>query len=149
MSPTITQLSPSVTREDVCNGQIVIFTLTDMTRATVDVWADACIEVMTACRDAGHPILVLQDFSRQGVVNTPYSTERGKVISDLYPELKGRTAFILPPNQEGLRIKLYIKRTVNQRTRQRNAFDTREEALEWLQEWVNEPCSGDVPQPEG
>lgn len=140
MSPTITQLSPSVTREDLCNGQIVVFTLTDMTRKTVDVWAEACIEVMTTCHAEGRPILVLQDFSRQGVVNTPYSTERGKVIADLYPDLKGRTAFLLPPNQEGLRIKLYMKRTVNQRTRERDAFDTREEALAWLQAWVKVPC---------
>lgn len=136
MSPTLTQLAPHITREDLCNGQIVIFTLTDMTRATVDVWIDACREVMTLCHDEGRPMLILQDLSRQGVVNTPYSTERGKELSDLYPDLRGRTAFLLPPNQEGLRIKLFMRRTMNQQTRQRSAFDTREDALEWLMQWA-------------
>lgn len=141
MSPTITQLSPHITREDLCNGQIVVFTLTDMTRATVDLWIDACREVMDACFAEGRPMLILQDLSRQGVVNTPYSTERGKELGDLYPDLRGRTAFLLPPNQEGLRIKLFMRRTMNQQTRQRTAFDTREEALEWLAKWVTVPCA--------
>lgn len=140
MPPTLIHLSPTVTRETLCNEQIVIFTLSDMTRKTVDVWAEACIELMQTCHTEGRPILVLQDFSRQGVVNTPYSAERGKAIADMYPDLKGRTAFLLPPNTDGLRIKLYMKRTVNQHTRQRDAFDTREEALGWLREWLTTPC---------
>ncbi|MCB9435930.1 MAG: hypothetical protein H6673_02935 [Anaerolineales bacterium] len=126
-------LGAGITCETLEDGCVTIFTLTDMTRITVDIWVDACDTLMRTAVDTHTPVRIIQDLSHPNVTQTPYSQERGQALQDAYPELQGRIAVILPNNHASHRIRLFFKRQ-NNRYRQRDVFFTREAALEWLNE---------------
>ena len=129
----VEQLTPHLTRELVDNGRIVIFTITEMTRTTVDAWIEGCLAYMRDCVTKEYPMLVLQDLSDPNVTQTPYSKERGAEATTAMPELSGRTAFVLPKTAAALRIQFFIRGQSNHH-RQREAFFDRDSALAWLRE---------------
>jgi hypothetical protein len=95
---------------------------------------------MKACYEGQRPVLILQDLSNPHVAQTPYSRKRGQAITDLYPELRGRIAFILPNTLQSLRIQLFLRKDVQNRARLRDVFFSREQALAWLKKGLQRPC---------
>jgi hypothetical protein len=130
------QLEAGVARQAYHEGRVVGFYLTDMSRQTVDVWVGECVREMEKAQAEGRPVLIVQNFKHRGVAQTPYSRDKGSELSSAYPELKGRTAFVLPNTPEALRIKLFVRRTADQHTRERDVFFNEEAALAWLEEWL-------------
>lgn len=132
MSPNgETALSGGLIMERLEPGPVVIFTLSDMRRDTVDAWIDACLAEMRACVKAGRPLRVVQDLSHPAAIHTPYSQKRGLEVTEAYPELGGRVAFVLAESLEATRTQLYIRGQPH-RYRQRDVFFSREEAIAWV-----------------
>lgn len=132
---TVQQITPYLSRENLHDGRIVIFTLTSMTRATVDAWVSACVDIMRVCAEEDQTMLILQDLSHPDAVQTPYSKKRGAEATSAYPHVRGRTAFILPKNVLKEPIRHFMQSQSNQ-SRERDAFHERENALAWLREWL-------------
>lgn len=126
-------LTAGLMREVLDDGKIIIFTLTDMTRDTVDAWVDGCIDAMRKCSEEKRPLLIVQDLSDPNISQTPYSKQRGAETTDAYPDVFGRIAFILPETVLADPIRKFMRSQPNQ-SRNRDAFHTREEALAWLRE---------------
>jgi hypothetical protein len=140
MTPSgVEHIGAGVTRERLDEGRIVVFTLSDMSTESVDIWVDACLDAMRDCVEAQRPLLVVQDLSTPGVMQTDYSRSRGNTVTTAYPELEGRIAFVLPEAiVTAYRIGRYVRGQGNQ-YRRRQLFITREEALAWLRAWPGEP----------
>lgn len=132
---TAETLATGLTYEVLEEGQIHVFKLSNMSRDTVDVWVKQCLEAMRQCHEAGQPIRVLQDLRSPNAGHTPYSEDKGKLISAAYPDLRGRVAFVLPPSVMAQLIRIYVRSTQQESpTRERRAFENYEAALAWLRE---------------
>ncbi|MFP4323845.1 MAG: hypothetical protein ACLFTK_15430 [Anaerolineales bacterium] len=136
-SPHIRQLTPGLTHEALDDTRVHVFTLTNMTRETVDAWVDGCIAVMRACHHAGRPVAILQDLSDPTVGQTPYSKQRGEEATHAFQDVHGRIAFLLPHSVHAAGVRRFL-RSQSTHARQREAFHTRETALAWLREVFNE-----------
>lgn len=136
----VEQLAEGLTREYVCNGQIVILYLENVSRKTIDVWFEVCLAEMKACNDSKRPVLMLNDNTAPKLALTPYIQEKSRILTDSYPDLTGRVAIILPNSLEAHRIRLFVARSLNKYTRERQAFFSREAGLKWLTELAGEPC---------
>lgn len=132
---SIERLGTGITREVMFNGQVVIFNLSDLADATVDIWIEACLRRMHDCVDKNEPLLVLQNFSNRNIFQTEYSQKRGAELTALYPELKGRIAFLLPDTIQSRRIQVFIESQTNQ-SRERRVFFSRISAIRWLSEGI-------------
>lgn len=117
----------------IADGKIMICTIESLSRTIVDAWIEQCDQEMQRCVAENRPILVLQDLSQSSEAQTPYSKERGQALADAYPELDGRTAFVLPDTPDNQRIRLFVRRQPHQ-YRERRIFFTRQEALDWLKQ---------------
>ena len=69
MSP-VKHIKPGLTREWLDDGRIAGFVLGDMSTDTVDGWVAACLDVMRDCVKKQRPVLILQDLSGPGVMQT-------------------------------------------------------------------------------
>jgi len=129
-----------LTCEVVQNGQIIIFTLTDMHNATVDAWVEHCLNMMKQCVEDKRPLLVLQDLSCPGVGQTTYSLIRGQDVTHAYPELKGRVAFVLSETFVAQRTRRFVEAQPTE-ARERQIFSNRAAALAWLMEGISKQDS--------
>lgn len=137
MEKKIIRISEGVWQQYLCDRQVVVWKLFDMTRQTVDAWVESCLREMYRCFRDDQEIRALQDLSERNVTQTPYGTERGEEVAKAYPELRGRTAAILPPTIDAHRIRLFFKRTVTQETRQRDVFNDPVKALAYITEGLD------------
>jgi hypothetical protein len=117
----------------IADGKIMICTIESLSRVVVDAWIEHCDQEMQRCVAENRPILVLQDLSQSSEAQTPYSKERGQVLTNAYPELDGRTAFVLPDTPDNQRIRLFVRRQPHHYG-ERRIFFTRQEALDWLKQ---------------
>ncbi len=136
-------LARGVMREVLDDGGIVVFTLIDLADETVDVWVEACLELMERCRDEGQPLRVLQDLARPGVVQTAYSRARGNTVTNAFPDLKGRIGYVMQPGITSQRVGRYVQGQEHH-YRERRIFYDRDEAIAWLREDL-ETSAGDTP----
>lgn len=125
-------LSPTVTLESLDEGKLVILTLADMTRSTVDIWVEACLQYIQTCHEEGWSLRILQDLSAQPVTQTPYSREEGRKLTLAYPDVGGKIAFVFPKTVSAQRMRNFIH-SLPSAKRQRRVFPNREQALAWLQ----------------
>jgi hypothetical protein len=124
--------------ERFCDGHIVAFKILDMTPVAVDQWVDACRNEMETCVKEERPLLILQDLSESAAQQTAYSKVRGRELTTAYPELRGRVAFVLSKTLSTYRVRHFVKGQELE-ARERQIFLTREEAIEWLKEFLPEP----------
>ncbi len=129
-SSKIERLSPGLTREWL-SGRVVIYTLTDSRRETIDAWI-AAFKSDIASWPADRPFLVMHDFSVKGPISTPYARRRAQELVDARPDVRGRAAIIFPRNSLMITmIQLFLSRQRNPARKQR-AFSTRELGIAWL-----------------
>ena len=136
-------LARGVMREVLDKGRITVFTLIDLADETVDVWVEACLDLMEHCRDEGQPLRILQDLARPGVVQTAYSRARGNTVTNAFPDLEGRIGYVMQPGITSQRVGRYVQGQEHH-YRERHIFYSREEALAWLRE-EPEASTGDEP----
>ncbi len=124
------QLSPTVRREWLLDGRIVVYVLTSSSRATADVWVEAFkADIMRWPAD--RPFLVLHDLSAKTVAATPYAVWRAKEMVNSRQDLGGRAALVLSNSITAHMTELFLARQP-QKPRLRQAFYNREKAIEWL-----------------
>lgn len=127
------RLIEGLTRKSLCDGGVIVFTLSSVKREVVDTWVDACLEVMQAYHDRGENLNVLQDFSHPDFALTTYSLRRGEEVAEAYPELRGKTAIVLPQTVMQAQVEIFIrKKRVSAGYRERQGFISYDEALAWL-----------------
>ncbi len=130
-SEHVEQLSPGLTREWLCDRRIVVYTVTDVRRESVDAWVDT-FKTDTMNWPANQPMLVIHDFTAPGAVASPYARARAQEIVEVCPEVKGRAALVLSPSVFNSLIHLFLNRQNASTPRVRKTFMSREQALAWL-----------------
>jgi hypothetical protein len=126
--------SSGLTVEQLHDGQIVIFTVHDMTPATVESWANNVIE-MTDARQAKN-IYYVHDASHVAFSMTPYFRRHSERIASAHPQAEGYVGIIL---RESLLLKVtrIIIENLVKRSQPKIAtriFFNRSEAVDWLKE---------------
>ncbi len=129
-SHSLEQISPSVSREWLFDKRIVVYTVMDAHRESIDVWAGTCTADI-ASWPGDRPVLIMHDLSARGIALTPYARERSQPMMDMRPEAKGRVAIVLQPGIAASLIQLFL-RPERKAPRVRRAFTSREKAIEWL-----------------
>lgn len=136
-SSAVQKLSEHVATKYVYDGKIIIYEVTDVRRESVDVWAKVAHDTLVNW-SPDYPYLNLQDFS--GVDNfamTPYVRLRAEELMEPRPELLGRTAIVLKKSLGSRIVSMFIRAKKVKKARQRRLFFTQEDALAWLEEWLD------------
>ncbi len=128
-SSNIERLSPGLTREWL-SGRVVIYTLTDSRRETIDAWI-AAFKSDIAKWPADRPFLVMHDFSVKWPISTPNARRPAQELVEARPDVKGRAVIIFPRNAIMISmIQLFLSRQRNP-ARKQCAFSTRELGIAW------------------
>lgn len=117
----------------VDDGQILVCTIENLPRSVIDAWIEICDQDMQKCLAEKRPVLILQNLSNSRATQTPYSKERGEELTESYPELTGRIAFVMPDTSDNQRLKLFVQRQPHQ-YRERRIFFNHDDAIAWLRE---------------
>ena len=132
------QLSTNVFRTTVHNNQIFVYHVKDSKRASVDAWANGIRETYMQW-DNSKPYLAVYDFSVIFALS-PYSRQRVKELVELAKslEIKGAYGIVLGNNLVSFALQLFVRRELDHQNRnfERQFFDTREQAVEWLKGWL-------------
>jgi hypothetical protein len=121
------QLAAGANFEQIDN--VYIFTLSDMSRVSIDAWANKVQAVIDSLPE-GAPFLAIHQFTSQYATLTPYLKSRSdQLVNDTHPS---RTAIIMP--KSGLTHMVTALLPKLSRKKGARFFTTREEALDWLQQ---------------
>jgi hypothetical protein len=133
----IEKIGEGVTREWLFERQIVVYTLYDIRRASVDAWTNAVRDVIDQW-SPDQPYLSLQDASRL-VTLSPYARNRSKETAEfaLQRGLHGRSAVVLANNLLSQVIRMFVQHDLSTGTLHRSAFLDKEAGLQWLIEGLS------------
>jgi hypothetical protein len=128
----IEKIGDGVTREWLFDGQIVVYTLYDIRRSSVDAWIEAVREVVENW-SVDQPYLSLQDASRL-LALSPYARTRSKEAADqaIQRGLHGRSAVVLSNHLLSKVIQLFVQHDLSSGTLTRSVFLNKDEAMQWL-----------------
>jgi len=131
VSGPIESLSSGVTREWIHDRQIVVFTVKDVRRETLDIWTEAFKSDIKNW-PADRLFRVIQDLRLAGGI-TPYGRTKAQEMFQARPEVRVWSALVLPSTFVNNLIRLFVRAQNNPNPmRIREFFRTREEALRWL-----------------
>ena len=126
----VEQIAQNLFREWAFDRQIVIYTVRDISRDTIDAWSRLILDTIEAW-PVGQPFLALFDLSFPEASLTPYVRDRLGEVMDSQHDLRGRTALVMRKGFLVSLIQIYLR---NRRPgkRQRQIFFSRVEGLAWL-----------------
>ncbi len=130
----VEQLSSGVTREWLFDRKIVVYTVLDPRRESVDTWCSA-FKTDLMNWPADQPFLLIHDLSSPKATATSYALARAQEMVYIRPEVKGRAGIILPENFVSQVIRVFLnrqERRVAVVPRARKVFVNREQAIAWL-----------------
>jgi hypothetical protein len=131
VSGSIETLSSGVTREWIYDRQIVVYTVNDVRRESLDVWTDAFKSDINSW-PADRLFRVIQDLRLAGGI-TPYGRTKAQEMFQARPDVRVWSALVLPSTFVNNLIRLFVRAQNNPNTmRVREFFRTREDALTWL-----------------
>jgi hypothetical protein len=136
VSSQVETLAPGITFERTHDGQIFVFMLSDITRVSVDAWV-AKIRELTGDWTDERPFLALTQVSGKYLTLTPYLRGRMEELSHWHPDLWAYTAVVLPKSFFMQLMSTFV-RTLKLRKTQTRLFQSREEALAWLEKALAE-----------
>lgn len=129
----IEDLGHHVTREYLCDSQIVIYTVIGGGQDITDAWANAMIAEITAW-DIGKPYLSLQDMSQAGI--SAYGKKRtNDIVKSIPAGMQTYIAIVIGKTVFGRFIKMLTQSlaSIHKETQLNYRFvTTREEGLRWL-----------------
>jgi hypothetical protein len=136
----IEQVNKGCTLERRHDGQMVIFTISDVRPETLESYLTKGEQVVHD-HPRDRPLYMLNDCSHPNVSLTPYFRERlNNMIEFLKRENKTMYHAIVPPNTLFFRIFVLFMNMYSQRVRDVNmtqrAFANRTEALKWLEDLI-------------
>jgi hypothetical protein len=135
-SQSVEQLHPHVTRFWMDKGRIVCYTITSVSRAAIDVWADSSLALIMEW-PADQPYLAIHDFSEATL--TPYVRKRAEdIVSQIPKHFTGRSAVIMPRSFINQLIRLFVTVDLVNRNRvvDRQVFFRIEEASQWVKKAI-------------
>jgi hypothetical protein len=126
----VEQITPYLFREWAYDRQIVIYTVRDISRDTVETWVKSLQDTLETW-PAGQPFLALFDLNFLEASLTPLIRDRLGGVMDSQHDLKGRSVLLMRKGFLVNLARLYLR---NRRpgTRQRQIFFSRDEGLAWL-----------------
>ena len=134
-SSFVEDLGNGVYCERLLDGQILVFTLTSMTRVAVDTWADTQLRLLQAW-PTDRPICILGDQSAMPQLTfSPYMKSRFMDFGAVSNGKSGRIALVLGKNFFPQIVNLLV-RTLPMEKMQVRCFKQRDHALAWLKEIV-------------
>ena len=133
----IEQISPTLTREYLYDGRIVVFKVTSISRQTIDLWAEIVREAVVSWTP-DHWYLALHDYSEGNISLTPYARAKGTELFNLRPDIRGSIAFVLRKTFIAQVMHLYL-RSQRHDYYQNQIFFSRTEGLSWLVARMNTP----------
>ena len=130
-SPLVEQLSAGITLERLHDGQILVFTITDVSRMTLDSWVNAIKSNTAGWRD-DQKYFALNHFDGKNVSLTPYLRAKIEELADWRPAQRGCVAMVLPRTFFAKLMTLFLPAMKSQNIQSR-LFFTRDEGLAWLE----------------
>jgi hypothetical protein len=130
-------LTPGVTREWLSDNQILVYTVTSISRPVVNMWIDSLLNDIKNW-PADKPFLYMGDYSHRNITITPYVKQRSAELYRVRKDIHGRVAMIVPQSIAGYMIQFTIKRRQNRiKARyEEQAFFNRASGLTWLEQLV-------------
>jgi hypothetical protein len=124
--------------EQLPNSPIHVFTLTDITRPTIDAWMATAKELMSKTPPDEPLYVVIDQSAMPGITFSPYVREQ---LAQLYtvgrPGKGANYAAVVLSKSFVVQIAVFFVRLVNRRSNiDTQFFYKREEALAWLQRAV-------------
>jgi hypothetical protein len=138
-SPLVEQLGPGVTLERLAEGQIFVFTLSDVSRPTIDTWV-AAVKNVTAGWPRHRPYFALNHFAGKNVSLSPYLRAAIKDLATYRPAQSGFIAAVLPRTFFAQLMTLLLP-AMNRGNMISRIFFSREEALAWLEKALEKELS--------
>ena len=132
----VEQISPGLTRQWICDRQIVIFKITSVSREVVDSWIDT-VKVTMENWPGNRPYLAIHDMTSDKVSLTPYARARVQELIPLSAKAPGYAAIVLPKTFVGQIIRLFM-RTQRSQGNRNEIFFTVESALDWLKSYIGQ-----------
>ena len=131
------KLSEKVYRTRLENDRIIVYKVLDSSRQSVDAWADGILDLYKDW-DPENLYLAVYDLSAV-VALSPYARKRTREIVDSSMHLQGRYGVVLSNSLVSFAINLFVRRELDRTNRNfiREFFATREEAIEWLKQWID------------
>jgi hypothetical protein len=120
-----------VKREWVYDGRIAVITCAMLTRHSVDEWIDLTKETISNW-PPNQPFRLMQDGSDPRNMITPYLATRVNELNQLFPNLEGFLAVVVPHTIGGQMIKMFMNKIALHHHVTTKAFVTRSDGLEWL-----------------
>lgn len=132
---TVDHIGPSVIRERSANGKLVIFAVHNGRDETVDTWAKAVKETLTAWPEKTD-CLIMHDLEKSGrLAFSAHMQSDLRVVYEMREDQKCHVAFVLP--QEAIQfvrldIETYQLEHSSKFTSHWETFTSRRDALAWL-----------------
>ncbi len=133
--PQVKQLGAGVTQSWVADGRIPVFTIPDVNRTAIDVWANSVLAYIDTF-DPDTQYLILHDISAAGMALTPYVRTRSQELAIACAPLHGRLAAVMSPGPMSQLVGMFLKHELRQKMRNitSETFGNRDEAIAWLVE---------------
>jgi len=127
----IITIGKGLTKAFLFDKRIVIFHLDTVARDIIDAGAKDVLETK-------HQYLVIYDITSAKIALTPHLRQRLQELAKAYPDLKGRSAVVLPRSVITQVFKLFVI-AQNRVGRRKQVFFDRESAIAWLQQVMVDP----------
>jgi hypothetical protein len=133
----IITIGKGLTKAFLFDKRIVIFHLDTVARDIIDAGAKDVLETMKNW-PTKHQYLVIYDITSAKIALTPHLRQRLQELAKAYPDLKGRSAVVLPRSVITQVFKLFVI-AQNRVGRRKQVFFDRESAIAWLQQVMVDP----------
>ena len=117
------------------NDKILVFTVSDTSRQTIDAWITTTSTLVQNWPD-DEPFFSLQDFSLRKTGPSPYSRAQAKKSTEAMKDKRGYIAVAMPKTITSQLLRL-VWRGTNQNKTQMRVFANYALALAWLKEMVD------------
>src|SRR5512144_1348868 len=84
-------IAPGLTRQWLCDRQIVVFRISSVSREVVDAWIDTVKATMESW-PANRPYLAIHDMTSEKIALTPYARARAEELLPLAAKAPGYAA---------------------------------------------------------
>lgn len=122
---------PGLTVERLYRGRITIVTADSADGEAIETGFDIVMNEIENWPDTTVPYLLLLDMSR--VMLTPFVRRKALELSQIRPEVTGRTAIIISASTIGHLIRVFVSNSL-EGSRERRVFFSREDGQAWLEE---------------
>jgi len=138
------QIGPNVTQQWLHDRRMVIFTVQETDRKSVDAWVDAILQIIEDYKGGTRP-LFLYDVSSSYATFTPYMRKKFEEQVNQTTDETAYLAFVFTNNFLQRLVKMFMMRTVSrqQPTLVFQIFFERQQAIEWLEGFLDK-----IPKPE-